>query len=96
MAQMQTRRDFATLSLAGAAALSGVAPCFAEEGPPETTALRLQRGATICLAPGQIAEELLRAEGFTDVRYLDVETVESGEIDFALQTAALLTQLMSV
>ena len=32
MTVFQTRRDFAaTLSLAGAAALAGIAPCFAEE-----------------------------------------------------------------
>ncbi len=38
--------------------------------------------------PGQIAEELLHAEGFTDVRYVDAETVARGEADFAFQTAA--------
>src|SRR5262245_18733567 len=43
---------------------------LADEGPPETTTLRLQRGATICIAPVDIAEDLLRAEGFTDVRYV--------------------------
>jgi NitT/TauT family transport system substrate-binding protein len=85
----QNRRDFlATLSAAGAAGVLGTRGALAAEGPPETTTLRLQRGATICLAPGQIAEELLRAEGFTDIRYVDVETVASGEIDFAFQTAA--------
>jgi NitT/TauT family transport system substrate-binding protein len=84
-----SRRDFLTgLAAAGAAGVLGARHAFPQEAPPETTTLRLQRGATICLAPGQIAEELLRAEGFTDVRYLDIETVASGEIDFAFQTAA--------
>jgi NitT/TauT family transport system substrate-binding protein len=86
---MQSRRDFlATLSAAGAVDALGSPALLADQGPPETTTIRLQRGATICLAPGQIAEELLRAEGFTDIRYVDVETVASGEIDFAFQTAA--------
>jgi NitT/TauT family transport system substrate-binding protein len=86
---IQSRRNFlAGLSAAGAAGILGPTRSLADEGPLETTTLRLQRGATICLAPGQIAEELLRAEGFTDIRYMDVETVAGGEIDFAFQTAA--------
>jgi NitT/TauT family transport system substrate-binding protein len=89
MQMLQDRRQF-LLSASFAAAAGVLAPGrpFAGEGPPEVTTLRLQRGATICLAPGQIADALLRAEGFTDVRYLDVETVAGGEIDFAFQTAA--------
>src|SRR5687767_6164596 len=84
-----TRRDFLSSAwLAAAAGVLGSRAALADEAPLETTTLRLQRGATICLAPGQIGAELLRAEGFTDVRYLDVETVASGEIDFAFQTAA--------
>ena len=85
------RRDFlasASWAAVGAAGLLKSRSSRADEERLETTTLRLQRGATICLAPGQIAEHLLRAEGFTDIRYLDVETVASGEIDFAFQTAA--------
>ena len=85
----QNRRHFlASASLAAAAGVLGGGRSLADEPPPETTTLRLQRGASICLAPGQIAEALLRAEGFTDIRYVDVETVAGGEIDFAFQTAA--------
>jgi NitT/TauT family transport system substrate-binding protein len=87
-----SRRDFLTaLSAAGAATAFGSRASLADEGPPETTTLRLQRGAAICVAPEQIAEELLHAEGFTDVRYVPpskASQVASGEIDFALQTAA--------
>jgi NitT/TauT family transport system substrate-binding protein len=97
MAMMQSRRDFAAkLSLAGAAGLLGAKGAHADDGPPETTTLRLQRGYSICLAPGQIAEELLHAEGFTDVRYLDVETVADGEIDFVFQTAAWVVSRIDV
>jgi NitT/TauT family transport system substrate-binding protein len=42
------------------------------EPPPEVTTLRLtaQRGG-ICIAPKYVAEELLQAEGFTDIRYAE-------------------------
>src|SRR5262245_46012763 len=89
MQMTQSRRDFlASLSAAGAATALGGQGTLAEEGPLETTTLRLQRGASICLAPGQIGEELRRADGSTEIRYVDVETVARGEIDFAFQTAA--------
>jgi NitT/TauT family transport system substrate-binding protein len=64
---------------------------LADEGPPETTTLRLARDPTICVAPGQIADTLLRAEGFTDVHYLPptpVDVVARGEIDLQFHTAA--------
>jgi NitT/TauT family transport system substrate-binding protein len=40
----------------------------AAEGPLETTTVRLGKGS-LCGAPAYLAEELLRAEGFTDVGY---------------------------
>jgi NitT/TauT family transport system substrate-binding protein len=89
---IQSRRDFLTaLSAAGAATAFGSRASLADEGPPETTTLRLQRGATICGAPADITEDLLRAEGFTDVRRipdLPADAVARGEMDFALETAA--------
>jgi len=45
---------------------------WAEE-PPETTRIRLVRESSICLAPVYIGEELLKAEGFTDVQYVALE-----------------------
>jgi NitT/TauT family transport system substrate-binding protein len=45
------------------------APAGAEP-PPETTKLRLSQIAGICVAPQYVADELLRAEGFTDVQYV--------------------------
>jgi NitT/TauT family transport system substrate-binding protein len=92
MHTMQSRRDFLTaLSAAGAAGLIGARGSFADEAPPETTTIRLGRGPAICVAPEQIAEELLRAEGFTDIRYLPDtpnDAVARGEIDFEFNTAA--------
>ncbi len=90
---VHSRRDFlASLSAAGAAGVLGPRNVLAEEGPPETTTLRLGHDPTICVAPGRIAEALLRAEGFTDIHYLKVPStggaVLHGEIDFAFETAA--------
>ena len=45
----------------------------AAEPPPETTRIRLIRESSICLAPLYIAEELLKAEGFTDIQYVPLE-----------------------
>ncbi len=47
------------------------------EAPPETTHIRLVKGAGMCTAPQYIAEELLKAEGFTKVEYI-AETTEIG------------------
>jgi NitT/TauT family transport system substrate-binding protein len=61
------------LTVGGAAGLVGLRPeSAAAEPPPETTKLRLlkEKGRT-CWAPQYIAEDLLRAEGFTDVSYVD-------------------------
>src|SRR5690242_19253387 len=91
----QTRRRFlTTLSLAGAAGLVHIPRSEAAEGPLETTAIRLGRQPTICVAPQFVAEELLRAEGFTDIRYVDVaapavpEAVARGTVDFSLAYAS--------
>ena len=68
---IQNRRDFlASLSVAGAAGVLGARASLADEGPPETTTIRLLQDPNICVAPGYIAEDLLRAEGFTEIRYV--------------------------
>jgi NitT/TauT family transport system substrate-binding protein len=88
----QSRRHFLTsASLAAAAGVLGPRAALADEGPPEVTALRLGRYPNICGAPVVIAEDLLRAEGFTDFRYvadLPIDAVARREIDFDLETAA--------
>ena len=92
------RRDFlAGLSAAGAAGILGTRASLADEPPPEVTAVRLIKIPGICIAPQYVAEELLRAEGFTDVRYvlseagrIQAELIGSGEADFSLNFAAPL------
>ena len=95
---IQSRRDFlASASLAGAAGVLGARASLADEGPPETTTIRLRRDPSICVAPWYVAEDLLRAEGFTDVRYVTVrhgppadQMIARGEIDFGLELPATL------
>jgi NitT/TauT family transport system substrate-binding protein len=78
---MHSRRDFlATLSAAGAASFLGARRSLAGEGPPETPTIRLLRDLT-CGPPTTLAAELMRAEGFSDVRYTDYE---AGETDMTL------------
>ena len=91
MSACKTRRDFAaSMSAASVAALLGCKDAQADEEPPETTTIRLRRDPSICVAPWYIAEELLRAEGFKDIRYVPVkagpaftQAIGRGEIEFA-------------
>ena len=88
---IQSRRDFfTTLSAAGAASVLRTRRSLADEGPPEVTTIRVGYDANMCVAPQYIAEDLLRADGFTDIRYLPSPpaSVASGEIDFNLESAA--------
>jgi NitT/TauT family transport system substrate-binding protein len=58
---------------------------------PETTTIRLMKGTGICVAPSWMAEDLLKEEGFTEVKYVNVpsnnvvEALSSGQIDMGLQ-----------
>ena len=52
---------------------------MAAEGPLETTTVRLVNDGSICIAPEYAAEELLRAEGFTDIRYVEVPSAKQIE-----------------
>ncbi len=97
MQSIQTRRRFvATLSCAGVTGLIGGRNSFAEEAPPETTTIRLIKNAGICVAPQYVADELLRAEGFTEIQHVMsspavmAEAIGRGEVDMSLHFAALL------
>jgi len=97
-----SRRKFLEgLTLAGTAGLLGLHPrLVAAEPPPETTTIRLVRYPfdVTCVAPQWVAEELLRAEGFSTVEY--VRTTDSalplaaGEADMALLDAPGLVLLL--
>jgi NitT/TauT family transport system substrate-binding protein len=55
---------------AAVAALAGRARTADAEPPPETMRIVLLQTASMCQAPQYVAEDLLRGEGFTDVRYI--------------------------
>jgi NitT/TauT family transport system substrate-binding protein len=93
-----TRRDFITGSSAlGAASLLGLSPTAAAEPPPEVTSLRITNWSAICVAPQYLAETMLRAEGFTDVQYIEgvypgpgKSFVSPGKADFDLELGPLI------
>jgi len=66
------------------------------EPPPETRTIRvLHQPATVCLAPQYLAEELLRIEGFSEVKYVEpvqrdydpVQSVGAGGADISMDGA---------
>ena len=88
---MRTRRQFLTTGFsvaaagiagAAAAAFTGARRSVAEEAPPETTSVRLAKIPQFtCIAPLDILDDLLREEGFVDIRYLDGPTdTEEGDL----------------
>jgi len=87
------RRFLGGLTVAGMGGFLGLTPRrVAAEPPPETTRLRvLQAPPAVCEAPVQVAEELLRGEGFSEVQSVRVpgtanlQKIAAGEIDLGLQ-----------
>jgi NitT/TauT family transport system substrate-binding protein len=89
---MQDRRDFlktgfsiAAAGLAGAVAMTRARTSLATEAPPETTTLRIGQYTATCIAPLYIVDDLLREEGFADVRYVPNATY--AEMDFCADFA---------
>jgi NitT/TauT family transport system substrate-binding protein len=102
MAMVQTRRRFlTTLSAAGAAGLLRAPPSLAAEGALETATVRIGKIPAICLAPQYASEELLHAEGFTDIRYVDLSPTQSGQeiargdADLSMFEASALVQAIA-
>jgi len=91
MGPPQTRRQFlSTLSLAGATALFGVCPTALADEPPETRTIRFAKNASICVFPQFYLQETLRAEGFSEIGYIEasavrtLEPIARGTADFAV------------
>lgn len=88
MPTIQTRRRFLSgAALASATGLLRVPRAIAAERALQTTTVRIGKNPGICIAPQYIAEELLRAEGFTDVHYVEepatvTEPLAHGKVDF--------------
>src|SRR5688572_11675309 len=92
-------KGFATLA-ASAALLAYDTSTVAAQQPPETTSLRLVLSPAICFAPAYVADSFLKAEGFTDVKYVatddrpPLDMLASGEADFSLDAArSIITSL---
>jgi NitT/TauT family transport system substrate-binding protein len=90
---LSRRRVLSAIGLAGAGALA--APrVLAAEARLETTTVRLAKIPVICFAPQYVCEDLLRMEGFTDIRYVDTKPTEfgkglaEGKYDFASNVTA--------
>jgi NitT/TauT family transport system substrate-binding protein len=83
---IQSRRRFLThAAFTGAAGLSGIGiwgKALAAEPSPETTTIRFEIDNATCIAP-QVFQELLRAEGFTDIRYVDMTEAHVRRADAA-------------
>ena len=100
MALIQTRRGFlGGIAATGAAGLIRAPRAEAAEGALETTAVRILKTPAICIAPLYVAEELLRAEGFTDIRYVEappgaIEPLARGKVDFGLNYASNLVRAL--
>ena len=91
---MITRRQFVR-GAAAAGALGLVSDVMAAEPPPETTRIRIPRTESVCWAPTYIAEDLLKAEGFSDVRFVQYPDsakvyggLAAGEIDILMAFVA--------
>ncbi len=109
MAIIQSRRRFVTstawagvagLGGFGVAGLRGPGKSFADEPPPEITTIRFEKDPVTCIAP-QVVGHLLRAEGFTDIRYVDpvgtelvAEMIARDAVDFARSFASSLIEGM--
>jgi len=98
MQMSEGRRHFlAALAATGAAGLIGPRSSSAADERLETTSVRLAKITGTCIAPQYLAEELLRQEGFTDVRYILSEAglgqskaIAREDVDFSLNFAAPL------
>ena len=87
---LDRRRFLGTISSASAASFLGPSRLLAQEAPPETTRVRLAKIGGVCIAPQYVANELLRAEGFTDLRFVETTagipttmSLARGEVDFS-------------
>jgi NitT/TauT family transport system substrate-binding protein len=95
MQTIQSRRRF--LTALASASLVGAANSSAQDGRLETTTVRIAKIAGICIAPQYVADDLLRMEGFTDIRYVATDagvpaalSLTRGDVDFTANFASPL------
>ena len=87
---MDRRHFMGGIAAAAGGSLLHPASISAAEGAPETTSVTLAKTPALCTAPQFIAEQLLRAEGFTEIRYVETTAPEvpaavgAGKVDFSM------------
>jgi NitT/TauT family transport system substrate-binding protein len=98
---VQSRRRLLTnIAVAGATCFAGlsVASLYggrksaAAQSPPEVSTIRIDAGPILCVAPEFVADSLLHAEGFTEIRYDDsdkapVQKLADNVVDWILEFA---------
>jgi NitT/TauT family transport system substrate-binding protein len=91
--------------LAAGAGLLGVQPAPAVAAPEsslETTQIKILRTESTCVAPELVAEDLLRAEGFSDVQYVKRPSgtgnnlLATGQVDLSMAAAGQLVHRIDV
>jgi NitT/TauT family transport system substrate-binding protein len=94
MATILSRRRFlGSTVLAGTACMLPARVAPSAEPSLETTTIKLPRAPAICTMPQMIPEQLLQAEGFTDIRFVDetptaTEQLARGEVDLMVNYAS--------
>jgi hypothetical protein len=94
-AEAWSRREFLTGLTVTAGLLAVRAAPVAAEPPPETTRIRLVHDPSICVTPQYLAEELLRADGFSEVQYIEAtdgfgtRVVAAGGADMMMEFAGV-------
>jgi NitT/TauT family transport system substrate-binding protein len=53
---------------------------FAAESPPEVTTITIEKAPSTCLSPQYMAEDLLRAEGFSEIRYQAIDSAPASAV----------------
>jgi len=97
------RRSFISgVAAAAGASLLRPVSISAAEGAPEITSVTLAKTPALCTAPQFIAEELLHAEGFTEIRYVETiapevpSAVGAGKVDFSMAYASQFVAAIDV
>ena len=102
---MLTRRRFlCSAALAGDAGILPSLVARAAEPSLETTAIKLPKAPAICTMPQMIPQQLLEAEGFTDIRFVDepppphnaAEQLARGDVDLMVNYASNFIDRKSV
>ena len=87
------RRLIGTAASAGFACMLPPVGARAVEPSLETTTIKLPRDPAICTMPQMITEQLLQAEGFTDIHFVDetptaTEQLARGDMDLMVNYAS--------